>query len=96
MEDTANHEAGAVGGADRRRYLHVIPAKEMLPEDQDTWIRTHSLFLEDVGNGSLGLLQRCAITARSTKWDVMVSAGGLHGGTHGPLKGCYVRLIIFQ
>jgi len=31
VEDTANRKAGAVGSADRRLYLHVIPTKETLP-----------------------------------------------------------------
>lgn len=92
MEHMASCEAGALSSADGRCYFHVTPKKEMLPAgsghtDQDT--------LTFPGGHSLGLVQRCAITGRSMRWDVMVLAGGLHRGTHDPPKGYYVHLVIF-
>lgn len=92
MEDTANCEAGAVGGADRRLYLCVIPTKEMLPAGSG---HTRS-FWRTWEMGILGLVQHCAVTGSSRRWDGMGSAGGRHRGTRRLLKGCYLLLIIFQ
>lgn len=67
VEDTANREARAVGGADGRLYLHVIPAKETLPAGSGharSFWRTREM-------GVLGLVRRCAITGSSGRWGGM-------------------------
>lgn len=89
VEDKVTCEVEAVGVADRRCYLHVNCVKETLPQDQDMLTLLG-------GCGKWELRAAAAPCYLGSRWDAMVSAGDVHGGTLGPLEGNYVHLIIFQ